>query len=478
METSETWAADDSEGAMRQEIHSRAAMVALALGVLSYGLMQTMLVPAIGIIQHGLHASSTAATWAVMSAPLLSSAILTPVASRLGDRFGRRRVLLWVLVAYLAATVLAMAAPDIGVLIAARAGQGISLAILPLAFGTVPSVLPPERVHGGLGLLSGLVGGAAGIALVCGGLIVDHGSWRWLFVVGAGLVASALLLTYRFIPDDAGQPTGGSDPIGTVLLAAGLAGILLALTVGPSSGWFSAAVWLLFLGGLGALAAFAAVERRSRNPLIDMELVLHRPVGIVHLAAFVLGAVQFMYYVLVPRLTESPHTAGGFGDSVTIAGLVMLPSTLLVLPASAVTGRLIARRGPRAPLTAGLLLTALGAALLAAAHGHPWQLALCALPIGIGTGLVMAALPAQIHRTVHPSRAATANGINTIARTIGGAVGSQIGAAMVLHSLGTGFPAAFWVATVIGIAGAATVFAGSASENDRAPTESVASVAR
>ncbi|MEV5647883.1 MFS transporter [Nocardia sp. NPDC052254] len=447
-------------------------MTALALGVLSYGLMQTMLVPAIGIIQGGLHTGATAATWAVMSAPLLSSAILTPVASRLGDRFGRRRVLLWVLVAYLAATILAMAAPDIGVLIAARAGQGISLAILPLAFGTVPSILPAERVHGGLGLLSGLVGGAAGIALVCGGLIVDHGSWRWLFVVGALLVAAALILTYRYVPADDGQPAGGSDPIGTALLAAGLAGILLALTVGPSNGWFSPAVWILFLGGLSALTGFAAVERRSRHPLIDMELVLHRPVGIAHLAAFVLGTVQFMYYVLVPRLTESPRATGGFGDSVTVAGLVMLPSTLLVLPAGALAGRVIAQRGSRSPLTVGLLLAAIGAAMLASVHGRPWQLALCALPIGIGTGLVMAALPAQIHRTVDPARAATANGINTIARTIGGAVGSQLGAAVVLNSLGAGFPAAFWIATAVGAGGAATVFAGSGDRgNDRRTTE-------
>ena len=453
---------------MRQQTRPTAAMTALALGVLSYGLMQTMLVPAIGVIQHGLHTSATAATWAVMSAPLLAGAILTPIASRLGDRFGRRRVLLWVLCTHLAATVVAMAAPDIGVLIAARAGQGISLAILPLTFGTVPAVLSPERVHSGLGLLSGLVGGAAGIALVCGGLIVDHGSWRWLFAVGAVLVAGALVCTYRYVPRDHGAPEGGVDLAGTVLLTSGLAGILLALTVGPSDGWLTPTVWILLLGGSTALAGFAGMERRCRNPLIDMELVLRRPVGIVHLSAFVLGVVQFMYYVLVPKLTESPEATGGFGDSVTVAGLVMLPATLAVLPASAVAGRIIGRRDPRSPLTAGLLLTAVGAALLATAHSRPWQLALCAVPIGIGTGLVMAALPATIHRSVDPARGATANGINTIARTIGGAVGSQLGAALVLDSLDAGFPAAFDIATVIGIAGAAITFAGSRTPRNRA----------
>ena len=447
---------------MQQEVRAVRAMTALALGVLSYGLMQTMLVPAIGVIQHSLHTSSTAATWAVMSAPLLASAILTPVASRLGDRFGRRRMLLWVLGIYLIATLVAVAAPNIGLLIAARAGQGISLAVLPLAFGSVPSIMPPERVHAGLGFLSGLVGGAAGIALVCGGLIVDHASWRWLFVVGGLLVTSALVFTYRYVPADTVRHTGGIDPLGIVLLAGGLAGILLALTVGPTGGWLSPPVVILFIGGIALLGLFVRAERRLRNPLIDMDLVLHRPVGIVHVAAFALGTVQFMYYVLVPKLTESPFATGGFADSVTMAGLVMLPSTLVVLPAGAVAGRLITRRGPRAPLSVGLLLTAAGAALLALAHTQLWHLAICALPIGLGTGLVMAALPAQIHRAVDPSHSATANGINTIARTIGGAVGSQLGAAVVANSLHAGFPLAFWIATLIGMTGAAVTFIGAA----------------
>ncbi|RDI48418.1 MFS transporter [Nocardia mexicana] len=440
-------------------IRRTAAMVALALGVLSYGLMQTMLVPAIGVLQHALHTSATGATWAVMSAPLLASAILTPLISRLGDRYGRRRMLLIVLAIYLAATLIALAAPHIGVLIAARAGQGVSLAILPLAFGSVPDILPPERVHAGLGLLSGLVGGAAGIALVCGGLIVDHASWRWLFVVGAGLITAALVLGYLAVPDGTSRSAGRLDIGGTVLLAGGLCGILLALTVGPTAGWLGVPTLLFAVGGVALLAIFVRVEQRLRDPLIDMDLVLHRPVGIAHLAALALGAVQFMYYVLVPKLVELPTAADGFGGSVTTAGLVMLPSTLVVLPAGAVAGRIIARRGPRGPLAAGLLVTACGAALLAVAHGSPWQLAVCALPIGLGTGLVMTALPSQLHRVVDPGRAATANGINTVSRTVGGALGSQLGAALILGSVYGGFPTAFWIATTVGTVGAALVFA-------------------
>ncbi|MBF6328612.1 MFS transporter [Nocardia transvalensis] len=454
------------------------AMTALALGVLSYGLMQTMLVPAIGVLQQAMHTGATGAAWAVLSAPLLASAILTPLVGRLGDHYGRRRMLLVVLTLYLGATLVALAAPNIGVLIAARAGQGISLAVLPLAFGSVPNVLPHDRVHAGLGLLSGLVGGAAGIALVCGGLIVDHASWRWLFVAGAGLIAVTLVLTYVFVPEGPARATGGFDPAGTVLLAGGLSGILLALTLGPGSGWFSVPVLATAAAGVAMLAGFLGIERRLRYPLIDMDLVLHPRVGTAHLAIFVLGTIQFLYYVLVPKLAELPSAAGGFGASVTTAGLVMLPATVVILPAGTLAGRLTTRHGPQLPLISGLLVTASGAALLALAHDHLWQLAVCALPIGIGTGLVMTAAPAQLHRTVDTAHAATANGINTVARTVGGALGSQLAAALIVASVPTGFPTAFWTATVIGIVGAAVTFAGSRPQSKAASDPTPTSTAK
>ncbi|MEV6554883.1 MFS transporter [Nocardia sp. NPDC051756] len=439
-------------------VHPIGAMTALGFGVLSYSLTQTMMVPAIGVLQRALHTSAAGATWAVLSAPLLAGAIVTPLAARLGDRYGRRRVLLIVLGLALAAMLVALVAPGIGWLIAARAVQGISLAVLPLAFGAVPDILRPERVPAGLALLSGMIGGTAGIGLIGGGLIVDHASWRWLFVVGTGLAGTALVAGYLFVPEGLAHKAGRLDPVGALLLTAALSGILLALTIGPGSGWSSAPTLALAGAGVVLLVVFVRVERVLRYPLLDMDLVLHRRVGIAHIAAFALGLMQFLYYVLVPKLTVLSVDAGGFGRSVTVAGLVMVPHTLVILPTGGVAARIIARVGPRIPLAGGLLVTAAGTTLLALYHAQPWQLAVCAIPIGLGTGLVMTALPAQLHRVVEPAQAATANGINTVMRTVGGAVGSQLGAALVAGGFRTGIPVAFWVATAIGIGGAALVF--------------------
>lgn len=443
-------------------------MTALVLAVLSYALMQTMLVPTIGVLQRELHTTAAGASWAVLSSTLLASAVLTPVVSRLGDSHGRRKVLVAVLVVYLAGTIGCAAAWDIGALIAFRAVQGVSLSVLPLAFGLIREALPADRVAASLGITSGLVGGAAGVGLVCGGLIADHASWRWLFVAGAVLVAAALLMT-RAVP--AGPPGRAErlDLPGAGLFGLSLTALLLALTEGSPWGWTSGRVLGLFGAAVALFAAFVVRERMAAEPMIDVRLLTQRPILVAHLGAFMLGANQFVFYVLVPKLAELPRglppqdarlLGYGFGMSVTGAGLVMVPGTLLGLAASSSAGRAVTRRGPAAVLGLGLALAAAGGALLAAAHAGAWQVTVIYALVGAGSGLAMAALPALIHAHTRPEEVATANGVNTVARTVGGAVGSQLGTAVLASAAlpGTALPAehGFTAAFAVG-AGVAAV---------------------
>ncbi|MDF5754485.1 MFS transporter [Spongiactinospora sp. TRM90649] len=444
-------------------VHARhrppAVLTALVLVVLSYGLPQTMTVPAMTVIQHDLRADPASASWAVLSSTLLASAVCTPLAGRLADRYGTRRVLLGSLALYLAGTLGAIVAPDIGALIAARAVQGISLALLPLSFAIVRRTLPPDRVAFGLALTAGLVGTTAGAGLLVGGVLVDHFSWRWLFVVGAVLVLAALAAAIAFVPPLPGTPGGRLDVPGALTLATGLVAVLLGITQGPSWGWGSPAVLGLFAGGLAVLAAFVVIERRTAHPVIDIGLLVHRPLLIAHLGAFALGANQFVFYALLPKLAQLPAGPGeiGFGATVTGAALMLLPGTLLTLPASWAVPRIERRFGHRVPLWIGLGLAACGGVLLAVLHGSLWQVLACYLVCSTGYGFAMAALPTLVNAGSTPEHSGSANGVNTVARTVGGAAGSQIGAAILAGTVlpGTttptsaGFASAFLAAAVM-----------------------------
>ncbi|OKI00630.1 MFS transporter [Streptomyces sp. CB02923] len=416
-----------------------ATLVTLIVAVLSYALMQTMLVPSIGVLQRELNTTPVGASWAVLSSTLLASAVLTPLISRLGDSHGKRRVLTAVLLVYLVGTIGCAASWNIGALIGFRAVQGVALSILPLSFGLLREALPPRRMAFGLGLTSGLVAGAAGVGLLAGGLIVDHTSWRWLFVAGGVLIVATLLLTLRTVPESPDTSRAPLDLPGAGLLGLSLVTALLGLTEGPGRGWGSAAVLGLFAACVVLFVLFVLHERSCAHPLVDIGLLARRPILMTHLGAFMLGANQFVFYVLVPKLAELPNglppdaarlVTYGFGASVTGAGLMMLPGTLLGLPASAIAGRVGRRCGARTPLVLGLVVSAAGSALMAFLHAAVWQVVVFYAVVAVGAGFAMAALPKLVHNITAPAQNATANGINTVARTVGGAVGSQLGTAV------------------------------------------------
>jgi MFS family permease len=226
-------------------------------------------------------------------------------------------------------------------------------------------------------------------------------------------------------------------------------------------------------------AGFVQWERRAAAPLFDLRLLSGRGIRTGHGAAFLLGVTQFVFYVLIPGLAELPAPARhspaaahlpdyGFGCSVAMAGLILVPGTLLGLPASAAVGRVGARFGPGAPLGAGLACSAIGGALLAAFHAGPWQAAVCYAAIGLGFGAAMGALPGLVHAVTSAAETATANGINTVAGTIGGAVGSQCATAILVSNriAGTtlpdrgGFASAFWIAAAAAALGACVALTG------------------
>jgi len=409
----------------------------LALGALAYTLAQTMIVPALPQIQRELHTTAAAVTW-LLTAFLLASSVATPILGRLGDMYGKERLLLAALAIFAAGNLIAALGHTLGVYIAGRAVQGAGGAILPLAIGIIRDEFPREKVATGIGTISAMFGIGGGIGLVVSGLLVQGlgvDSIFWL-----GLIASVLaaLATWRFVPESPVRVRARVDYLGGALLAGTLVALLLGVSEGNSWGWTSARVLGLFALALALGALWAWHELRTRDPLVDLRLMRERPMWTVNLSAFAIGFAMFGSYILIPQLVQAPSSSGyGFGASVTLSGLYLLPSALLMLFSGPLSGRISTTRGSRLPLKLGCVASGAAYFLLAALHAQPWQILLGGAVLGLGIGLAFAAMANLVVDAAPQEMTGVASGVNTIVRSIGGAIGGQVAAAILTASAAT-----------------------------------------
>ena len=415
----------------------------LTLGILSlaataYALQQTLVVPALPELQQELDASTTWVTW-VLTGFLLSSAVLTPILGKLGDRFGKERLLVACLIVFLVGCIGCAAAPDIWTLIAFRVVSGAAGAVFPLSFGIIRDEFPPDRVKVGIGLLSAVFGVGGGLGLVLSGVVVDNFSWRWLFVIGAAVVAVSVVLVHLFVPESPVRSTSRIDIPGAVLFSTALATLLLGLSEGENWGWTSPAVLGLFAISAVAAVVWVVFELHVDEPLIDIRVLAERAVLLTNVTALISGFAMFGAFVLVPRFVEAPgdlpqgvasRLGYGFGASATLTGLYLLPGALLMLFAGPLAGLLGRRVGSKWPLAIGMALIAASAALLAVLHGEPWNIVLAMAGLSVGVGFAFAAMAALIVEAVAPTETGIATGINTVMRTVGAVIGAQVGAAI------------------------------------------------
>jgi EmrB/QacA subfamily drug resistance transporter len=444
-------------------------LAGLITAALAYAIMQTFLIPALPHLQRDLGTSQEWVTWTV-TAYLLTGAVATPLISRLGDQHGKVRLMLISLGVFLVGSVGAIVAWNIGSLIAFRAVQGVGGAIFPLSFAIIRDEFPRERMSMAMGLVSAVLGVGGGVGIALSGLVVDHLQWRWLFGLSAIIVALALILVWRFVPESPVRAPASVDVPGAVLLSGGLVALLLAFTEGQSWGWASGPILGLFAAAAILLIAWILVEMRVPQPMVDMRMMSRRPVFFTNLTAMLSGFALYMTWVILPNFFQLPNGLPdslrpqadyGFGTSVTMAGVWILPTSAAVLFGGPVAGLIGRRRGSRGPLVAGMILLGLGAAGIALWHEEPWQVALAFSVCGWGIGFAFAAMPKLIADAVDPSETGVANGMNMVVRTVGGVIGAQIGAVLLAsHALAGGVPGeqgfveAFWVSAVGGLVGA------------------------
>lgn len=457
-----------SAGGERQ--HYNVTLAVLTFAGIAFALQQTMIIPALPALQRDLHTTTAWVTW-LLTAFLLTASVATPLIGRLGDQYGKERMLVISLAIFLAGCVGAALAWDIWSLIAFRAIQGAGGAVFPLSFAIIKDEFPEEKVGMGVGVVSAVFAVGGGLGLVLSGLIVDHASWRWLFVVGAAGVALAVVLVHLFVPESPIKTAARLDLPGAALLSGGLISLLVALTEGESWGWSSAPIVGLFASAAAFLLAWVTVELRVAEPMVDMRMLSRRPVLFSNLTALIGGFAMFGSFVLIPNFVEMPRGLPdelgglvdyGFGATTTTTGLYLLPGALtgfVAGPLAAVLGR---RYGSKWPLALGMSLASAGVAFLALWHAEPWHIVAGMLILGAGLPFTFAAMAKIIVDSVRPSETGIATAMNTVMRTVGGVIGGQVGAAVLSANTitGTAIPAesafvtAFWISTIAAAIGA------------------------
>jgi EmrB/QacA subfamily drug resistance transporter len=417
--------------AERHRPHYNVTFALLAAGAVAYALLQSMVAPALLEIQHDLGTTTSGVAW-VLTAYLLSASVITPIAGRLGDMFGKKRVLVIILFTLAVGTAVSGIATTLPVMILGRVIQGAGGAIFPLAFSIIRDEFPPLRVPQGIALISAILAIGGGLGIVLAGPIVEHFSYHWLFWFPLIAVLVAAIGTVIYVPESPIRAEGRVDWIGALLLAGWLIALLVGVSQGSVWGWTSARVLGLFCSAVVLLAVWIRAEMRIRQPLVDMKMMRLRGVWTTNLAAFVFGFGMYSSFVLVPEFVEQSTSTGyGFGASITQAGLYMLPATVAMMIAGPISGRLSSTVGSRVPLIAGSIVSTAAYTLLAFAHSNGWQIYLAMAAMGFGIGLAFASMANLIVEAVPAWQTGVATGMNTIVRTVGGAIGTQIAAGIV-----------------------------------------------
>jgi EmrB/QacA subfamily drug resistance transporter len=424
----------------RPRVSPNVTLTVLGLSAIAYAVLSSAVIPALPTIQHDLHTSETGVTW-LLTAYLIAASVATPIIGRMGDMYGKARMLVWTLVILAVGTLLGAVAGSLAVVIVGRTLQGAAGGIFPLAFGIVRDEFPRERVAYGIGLLSATLGVGGGLGIVASGVVVEHLNWHWLFWIPLVVIVVAGIVTWLVVPESPVRVPGRINWLAAVLMAVGISAALLGVSESTVWGWGSPKTIGLIVGGLLVCALWVAVEVRAREPLVDMTMMRIRGVWTTNTTAFLIGAGMYSSFVIIPQFVQLPTSTGfGFGSSVVIAGLYLLPTSLAMLVMSLLAGPVALRFGSRSALIIGTAVGGAAFVLLAAAHDQPYQILLATGLMGVGFGLAFAALGNLIVEAVPVHQTGVATGMNTVMRTLGGAIGAQLSATFIANNTAHGLP--------------------------------------
>ncbi|MGZ4646504.1 MAG: MFS transporter [Blastococcus sp.] len=351
----------------------------------------------------------------------------TPVVGRLGDGRHRRRVVLVVLGVVTLGGVLAALPLGLGWLVLGRGLQGFGLGLTPLAIAIAREALAGERSRSTAAALSITVVAGVGLGYPVAGLIAELGGIHAAFWTGAAISLAALLAAAAVLPPSPATPPRRLDVVGALLLGAGLAALLLALGDAEVWGWTSPLLWGLVAGAVVALVCWVLWEARTASPLVDLRLARGRTALSAHSAALLVGLSNYLLLASVPVLAQAPASGGsGFGTSIVVAGLVLLPFSATSVLSGRLARALADRAGTHVVLPVAALVQSGAFVLFAFARTQLWEVFLVMAVAGLGVGAAFAAFPALVVSAVPASETGSAMSLNQVLRYVGFAVGSAL----------------------------------------------------
>ncbi|HEY3420258.1 MAG TPA: MFS transporter [Methanomassiliicoccales archaeon] len=404
----------------------------MAVLVLLTIFVETMLVPALPSIAVSMAVQSSDLAW-VLTAYTLAGAVAIPIAGKLGEMWGRKRVLLIIMVVYMAGLVGAALSWDLLSLVIFRAVQGIGMGAITLLMGMAKDILPVRMVPVGIGLISAMIGVGAALGMVVGSLMISFMGWKEAFWFVLPVVILVVCIVYRSVPDKQVRHPTRMDVKGSVLLGLGLLAFLLPLSQGEIWGWGSGQTIGLFACAIVIFIAFVIQERRFDEPIIRLGLLKNRNISVAYITMFFIGIIMFMLFQTLPYFLAIPKGNGGFGvTSSVIIGLFMLPNAIAQLISSPIGGRLGLKIGHGKILIMGLVIAFVGLLSLALTRSSEALVLIAMAAFGFGIGLAQTGNTNLISVACSKENFGSTTAVNSMILTIGMSVGPVLAGLVVV----------------------------------------------
>jgi MFS family permease len=402
----------------------------LCFGGLVAALTQTMVIPIQGELSGLLHTTEANASW-VVTATLVAGAVAMPISGRLGDMFGKQRVLALSAATLVVGSLVCALSSSLVPMLAGRLLQGCAMGFIPVGIALMREVTPPRLTATAMAAMSATLGVGGAIGLPLSAWIVQDFSWHALFWVASALAVLVALAVVLLVPHVRDAVPGRFDVVGALGLALGLVAVLVAVSKGNEWGWGHGRTIGLLLAGVLVLVAWGSYELRVADPLCDLRVTARRPVLLTNVAAIAMGFGMMAQAIVMPRLLQSPEITGyGLGQSLLHTGLWMAPGGLVMMAFSPVSGRMIRVLGARTTLMVGGTVLGLGYVFAFFLTDAPWELMVANCITSAGVGIGYAAMPTLILESVPLTEAGSGVGINGLMRSIGTSVSSAVMAAI------------------------------------------------